>query len=126
MVLQVPVFIGLYYALQSSISLRHAPFMLWIQDLSSPETLFTVPGLELPIRVLPILMCLSMVVQQKLTPTTTMDPMQQRMMLVMMPLMFGFLFYTFPSGLVLYWLVSNLLAIAQMLYMNRNQAAAAA
>ncbi|MCL4684067.1 membrane protein insertase YidC [Myxococcota bacterium] len=126
MILQVPVFIGLYYALQSSISLRHAPFMLWINDLSSPETLFMVPGLELPIRVLPILMCLSMVAQQKLTPTTTMDPMQQRMMLVMMPLMFGFLFYTFPSGLVLYWLVSNLLAIAQMLYMNRNRAPAEA
>jgi len=67
-----------------------------------------------------------MVAQQKLTPTTTMDPMQQRMMLVMMPLMFGFLFYTFPSGLVLYWLVSNLLAIAQMLYMNRNRAPAEA
>lgn len=126
MVLQIPVFIGLYYALQSSISLRHAPFMLWINDLSSPETLFTVPGLELPIRVLPILMCISMVVQQKLTPTTTMDPMQQRMMLVMMPLMFGFLFYTFPSGLVLYWFVSNLLAIAQMLYMNRNRTPAPA
>ncbi len=126
MVLQIPVFIGLYYALQSSISLRHAPFMLWINDLSSPETLFTVPGLELPIRVLPILMCVSMVVQQKLTPMTTMDPMQQRMMLVMMPLMFGFLFYTFPSGLVLYWFVSNLLAIAQMLYMNRNKTPATA
>jgi len=126
MVLQIPVFIGLYYALQSSISLRHAPFMLWINDLSSPETLFTVPGLELPIRVLPILMCISMVVQQKLTPTTTMDPMQQRMMLVMMPLMFGFLFYTFPSGLVLYWFVSNLLAIAQMLYMNQNRTPAPA
>lgn len=126
MVLQIPVFIGLYYALQSSISLRHAPFMLWINDLSSPETLFTVPGLELPIRVLPILMCVSMVVQQKLTPMTTMDPMQQRMMLVMMPLMFGFLFYTFPSGLVLYWFVSNLLAIAQMLYMNRNRTPAPA
>jgi YidC/Oxa1 family membrane protein insertase len=126
MVLQIPVFIGLYYALQSSISLRHAPFMLWINDLSSPETLFTVPGLDLPIRVLPILMCVSMVIQQKLTPMTTMDPMQQRMMLVMMPLMFGFLFYTFPSGLVLYWFVSNLLAIAQMLYMNRNKTPATA
>lgn len=126
MVLQIPVFIGLYYALQSSISLRHAPFMLWINDLSSPETLFMVPGLELPIRVLPILMCISMVVQQKLTPTTSMDPTQQRMMLVMMPLMFGFLFYTFPSGLVLYWFVSNLLAISQMLYMNRNRTPARA
>jgi YidC/Oxa1 family membrane protein insertase len=120
MLLQFPVMIGLYYALQSSISLRQAPFVLWIDDLSRPETLFTVPGLELPIRLLPILMALSMVVQQKLTPATSMDPAQQRMMMIMMPLMFGFLFYTFPSGLVLYWFVSNLLAIAQQLWMNRR------
>ena len=120
MLLQFPVMIGLYYALQSSISLRQAPFMLWIDDLSRPETLFTIPGLDLPVRLLPILMAGSMVAQQKLTPSTTMDPAQQRMMLVMMPLMFGFLFYTFPSGLVLYWFVSNLLAIAQQLWMNRR------
>jgi YidC/Oxa1 family membrane protein insertase len=120
MLLQFPVMIGLYYALQSSISLRQAPFALWIDDLSRPETLFTIPGLELPVRVLPILMAGSMVLQQKLTPTTSMDPAQQRMMMVMMPLMFGFLFYTFPSGLVLYWFVSNLLAIAQQLWMNRR------
>jgi len=122
MLLQFPVMIGLYYALQSSISLRQAPFMLWIDDLSRPETLFTIPGFELPVRLLPILMAASMVIQQKLTPSTSMDPAQQRMMMVMMPLMFGFLFYTFPSGLVLYWFVSNLLAIAQQLWMNqRNQ-----
>jgi len=120
MLLQFPVMIGLYYALQSSISLRQAPFALWIDDLSRPETLFTIPGLELPVRLLPILMAASMVVQQKLTPSTSMDPAQQRMMMVMMPLMFGFLFYTFPSGLVLYWFVSNLLAIAQQLWMNRR------
>jgi YidC/Oxa1 family membrane protein insertase len=120
------VFIGLYYALQSSISLRQAPFMLWIDDLSRPETLFTLPGLGIPVRLLPILMCVSMVVQQKLTPTTSMDPAQQRMMMVMMPLMFGFLFYTFPSGLVLYWFVSNLLAIAQQLWMNRQTSQAPA
>lgn len=122
MLLQFPVMIGLYYALQSSISLRQAPFALWIDDLSRPETLFTIPGLELPVRLLPILMAASMVVQQKLTPSTSMDPAQQRMMMVMMPLMFGFLFYTFPSGLVLYWFVSNLLAIAQQLWMNRRTA----
>jgi YidC/Oxa1 family membrane protein insertase len=68
-------------------------------------------------------MAASMVVQQKLTPSTSMDPAQQRMMMVMMPLMFGFLFYTFPSGLVLYWFVSNLLAIAQQLWMNRRSQA---
>jgi YidC/Oxa1 family membrane protein insertase len=126
MLLQFPVMIGLYYALQSSISLRQAPFMLWIDDLSRPETLFTIPGFDLPVRLLPILMALSMVVQQKLTPTTSMDPAQQRMMMVMMPLMFGFLFYTFPSGLVLYWFVSNLLAIAQQLWTNRRTAPATA
>lgn len=120
MLLQFPVMIGLFYALQSSIELRQAPFALWIDDLSRPETLFTIPGLALPVRLLPILMSLSMVAQQKLTPSTSMDPTQQRMMMVMMPLMFGFLFYTFPSGLVLYWLVSNLLAIAQQLWLNRR------
>lgn len=126
MLLQFPVMIGLYYALQSSISLRQAPFVLWIDDLSRPETLFTIPGFDLPVRLLPILMAASMVVQQKLTPSTSMDPAQQRMMMVMMPLMFGFLFYTFPSGLVLYWFVSNLLAIAQQLWTNRVPRPAAA
>jgi YidC/Oxa1 family membrane protein insertase len=120
MLLQIPVFIGLYYALQSSIALRQAPFALWIDDLSQPETLFTIPGLAIPVRLLPILMAISMVVQQKLTPASSMDPAQQRMMMIMMPLMFGFLFYTFPSGLVLYWFVSNLLAILQQLWMNRS------
>ncbi len=119
MLLQIPVFIALYYALQSSIDLRQAPFVAWIQDLSKPETLFTVPGLELPVRLLPVLMGASMVFQQKLTPTT-MDPAQARMLTVMMPIMFTVLFYTFPSGLVLYWLVSNLLAIGQQLLTNRS------
>jgi YidC/Oxa1 family membrane protein insertase len=126
MFLQIPVFIGLYYALQSSIDLRQAPFMLWIDDLSRPETLFTLPGFGIPVHLLPILMIISMVVQQKLTPTTTMDPAQQRMMMFMMPLMFGFLFYTLPSGLVLYWFVSNVLAIAQQLWLNRTMAQAPA
>ena len=80
MVLQIPVFIGLYYALQSSIDLRQAPFMLWIDDLSRPETLFTIPGVGWPVRVLPVLMTLSMVLQQRMTPTTTMDPVQARTM----------------------------------------------
>ena len=124
MLLQIPVFIGLYYALQSSIALRQAPFMLWITDLSVPETLFTLPG-GFPVRLLPLLMCGSMVLQQKMTPST-MDPQQARMMMIMMPVMFTFLFYTFPSGLVLYWLVSNLLAIAQQVIINRRLSAATA
>jgi YidC/Oxa1 family membrane protein insertase len=120
MVLQIPVFIGLYYALQSSIDLRQAPFMLWIDDLSRPETLFTIPGAGWPVRVLPVLMTLSMVLQQRMTPMTTMDPVQARTMMIVMPVMFFFMFYGFPAGLVLYWFVSNLLAIAQQLYLNRQ------
>jgi YidC/Oxa1 family membrane protein insertase len=120
LLLQFPVFIGLYYALQSSIDLRQAAFGLWIDDLSRPETLLTIPGVGWPVRVLPILMTASMVLQQKMTPMTSMDPVQQRTMLVVMPIMFFFMFYGFPSGLVLYWFVSNLLAIAQQMYLNRQ------
>lgn len=116
--LQFPVFIGLYYALQSSIDLRQAPFVSWIDDLSAPEALFVIPGLELPFRLLPVVMGGSMVLQQRLTPTT-MDPAQARMMMTIMPVMFTVMFYQFPSGLVLYWLVSNLLAIAHQVWMNR-------
>jgi YidC/Oxa1 family membrane protein insertase len=120
MLVQFPVFIGLYYALQSVIELRQAPFVAWIDDLSVPEALFVIPGIELPLRVLPLLMGGSMWLQQKMTPATTMDPMQQRMMQTIMPVMFTFLFYQFASGLVLYWLVSNLLGIAHQAWMNRT------
>jgi YidC/Oxa1 family membrane protein insertase len=119
MFLQLPVFIGLYYALQGAIALRQEPFFAWIHDLSAPEALFTIPGLELPVRVLPILMGGSMVLQSRMTPTT-MDPAQARMMNTVMPVMFTFMFYQFASGLVLYWLVSNLLGIGQQLLVNRN------
>jgi YidC/Oxa1 family membrane protein insertase len=119
MFLQLPVFIGLYYALQGAIALRQEPFFGWMHDLSAPEALFVVPGLELPVRLLPILMGGSMVLQARLTPTT-MDPVQARMMNTIMPVMFTFMFYQFASGLVLYWLVSNLLGIAQQLLVNRN------
>lgn len=120
LLLQFPVFIGLYYALQSSIQLRQAPFFGWIDDLSVPETLFVIPGAEIPFRVLPIVMGVTMILQQKLSPTT-MDPAQARMMMFMMPVMFTVLFYTFPSGLVLYWLVSNVLAIAHQSWINRKK-----
>ena len=125
MLLQFPVFIGLYYALQSSIDLRQAPFLLWIRDLSAPESLFTIPGLGIPARVLPLLMGASMVLQSKLTPTSV-DPAQARMMMTVMPVMFTVLFYRFPSGLVLYWFVSNLLGIGQQLWVNRGLAKAPA
>jgi YidC/Oxa1 family membrane protein insertase len=124
MVLQLPVFIGLYYALQSSIDLRQEPFFGWITDLSRPETLFTLPGLGIPVRVLPLVMGASMVLQQRMTPMTTMDPAQARMMMTVMPVMFTVLFYQFPSGLVLYWMVSNLLAIAHQVWVNRSKESA--
>ena len=119
MLVQFPVFIGLYYALQSSIDLRQAPFVSWIHDLSVPEQLFVIPGLDVPLRLLPIIMGGSMVLQQKLTPST-MDPAQARMMSTVMPVMFTVLFYQFPSGLVLYWLVSNLLAIGHQFLLQRE------
>jgi YidC/Oxa1 family membrane protein insertase len=119
MFLQLPVFIGLYYALQGSILLRQAPWVAWIDDLSQPETLAMIPGLEVPLRLLPLLMGGSMLLQQRLTPTT-MDPAQARMMNTVMPVMFTFLFYQFASGLVLYWFVSNVLGIAQQLWTTRR------
>ncbi|MEZ4219159.1 MAG: membrane protein insertase YidC [Myxococcota bacterium] len=125
LLLQMPVFIGLFYALQSSIELRHAPFVLWMTDLSAPESLFTIPGVGLPFRVLPILMSVSMAVQAKFQPAGP-DPAQQRMMMVMMPIMMLVLFYQFPSGLVLYYMLSNFLGIAHQWWIGRNMKPAGA
>lgn len=121
LLLQFPVLVGLFYGLRSSIGLRHAHFVSWIDDLSQPDLLVTLPGVDFPIRLLPILMGASMYVQQKMTPTTGMDPTQARMMLIMMPAMMLLISYTFPSGLVLYWTVSNLLGIGHQ-YWIRKQA----
>ena len=120
MLLQLPVFIGLFYSLRSSIQLRQAPFFGWIDDLSAPDTLFEIPGLGLPLRVLPLVMGASMLVQQKITPAQSMDPAQQKMMTIVMPIMMTVLFYQFPSGLVLYWMVSNVLAISHQLWIGRH------
>ena len=120
MVLQLPVFIGLFYALRSSIELRQAPFFGWIDDLSAPESLFMIPGLELPVRVLPLVMGLTMILQQRLTPMPAADPMQARMMMTVMPVVMTAVFYQFPSGLVLYWMVSNVLAIAHQRWIGRR------
>ncbi len=122
MLIQMPVMIALYFALQTSMELRHAPFALWINDLSAPENLAAIAGV--PLRLLPLLMGGSMLLQQRLTPAPNADP-QQRQMMTLMSVVFTFMFYQFPSGLVLYWFVSNLLGIAQQLWVNRTPVAAA-
>jgi YidC/Oxa1 family membrane protein insertase len=133
MLLQFPVFIGLYQALNQSIELRHAGFALWLRDLSAHEC-YPWPGLVgdlacnnlsvlgFPIPLLVILMGASMILQQWLSPSSGMDPTQQRMMMVLMPVMFTVMFVNFPSGLVLYWLVNNLLTVAQQWRTNRATA----
>jgi YidC/Oxa1 family membrane protein insertase len=108
MVIQIPVFIALYNALQYTIEMRHAPFFLWIRDLAAKD----------PIYITPLIMGATMVIQQKMTPSAT-DPTQAKMMLLM-PVMFTFLFLNFPSGLVIYWLVNNVLSIAHQYYMNKK------
>ncbi len=120
MILQIPVFFALYRMLYGAIELRHAPFCLWINDLSAPDRLnigFNIPYLGgLP--VLTILMGVSMFIQQKMTPTGG-DPRQEKMMLLM-PVVFTVFFVNFPSGLVLYWLVNNILSIGQQYLINKK------
>lgn len=121
MVLQIPVFIGLYSALMNAVELRHAPFILWINDLSAPDRLGTLqlPFVQHPgIPVLTLLMGVSMFLQQWMSPSAG-DPQQQKVMMIM-PLMFTFMFVNFPAGLALYWLVNNVLTIAQQYYINRT------
>ncbi len=108
MLIQIPVFIALYNALQIGIEMRHAPFFLWIMDLSAKD----------PIYITPIIMGATMVLQQKMTPTAA-DPTQAKMFLLM-PVMFTFLFLNFPSGLVIYWLINNVLSIAHQYYLNKR------
>ena len=123
MVLQIPVFFALYKVLLMCVELRHAPFMLWISDLSAPDRLYI--GVDIPyvggIPVLTLLMGASMFLQQKMTPTTA-DPTQAKIMMFL-PVIFTFMFINFASGLVLYWFVNNLLAIFQQQMINRQKKA---
>jgi YidC/Oxa1 family membrane protein insertase len=104
----MPVFIALYWVLMESVELRHAPFFGYIQDLSVMDPYF----------ILPILMGVTMFLQQKLNPTPP-DPMQAKIM-KMLPIVFTFFFLWFPAGLVLYWLVNNILSIAQQWYITKQ------
>lgn len=118
MVVQIPVFFALYKALMFSIELRHAPFFFWITDLSGPDNLFgQLLGLPFVIGPLPLVMGATMFIQQKMTPSN-MDPMQAKMMLAL-PFVFTIMFLSFPSGLVLYWLLNNILTIGQQMYINK-------
>ncbi len=121
MVIQIPVFFALYRVLGYSIEIRQQPFMLWINDLSSPDRLNV--GFQLPyvggLPVLTLLMGASMFIQQKMTPTTG-DPTQAKIMLLM-PVIFTFMFINFPAGLVLYWFVNNLLSIGQQYFINKSK-----
>ncbi len=105
-VIQIPVFISLYWVLLSSVEMRGAPWVLWIQDLSVPD----------PYYILPVIMAVSMFVQTKLNPTPP-DPIQAKVMMYM-PIVFSVMFFFFPAGLVLYWVVNNLLSIAQQWQIN--------
>ena len=107
--IQMPIFIALYWTLMESVELRHAPFALWLTDLSVKD----------PFYVLPLLMGATMWWIQKMSPTTVTDPMQQKVM-QLMPIIFTFMFLWFPAGLTLYWLVSNIVTIAQQTFIYRQ------
>ncbi|SLM28331.1 Membrane protein insertase YidC [Desulfamplus magnetovallimortis] len=124
MLVQMPIFFALYRMLYQAIELRHAPFMGWINDLSAPDRLFdfavSIPFMQPPygIPVLTLIMGATMFLQQKMTPTTG-DPTQAKMMMFM-PLFMTFIFINFPAGLVLYWLVNNVLSIGQQYYIQKK------
>jgi len=123
LILQIPVFFALYQALMRSLELKGASF-LWIKDLSRPDELFTLPT-QLPvlgnqINILPLLMCVIMFLQQKLTSSkSAVSSEQQKMMLILFPVMFGIIFYNMPSGLVIYWFINSLLMFIYQLKISK-------
>ncbi len=104
---QIPVFIALYWVLLGAVEMRDAPWILWIKDMASAD----------PYYILPVIMVVTMLIQTKLNPTPP-DPIQAKVMM-MMPFMFGAMFFFFPAGLVLYWVVNNILSIAQQWQITR-------
>ncbi|MDP2940812.1 MAG: membrane protein insertase YidC [Candidatus Omnitrophota bacterium] len=127
LILQMPIFFALYQALMRSVALKGAHF-LWIKDLSEPDRLFvlpfSLPVLSNEINILPILMAIGMFIQQKISlakGSMGVAAEQQKMMLIMMPLLFGFIFYRMPSGLVLYWFINSALTLVYQMRINRAQ-----
>jgi YidC/Oxa1 family membrane protein insertase len=110
-VIQIPVFLALYWVLLASVEIRNAPWLGWITDLAMPD----------PYYILPLLMAGSMYIQQKMSPPPA-DPMQAKVMMYM-PLVFSIMFFFFPSGLVLYWIVNNVLSIAQQWWITKQHEA---
>ncbi|MFA5411688.1 MAG: membrane protein insertase YidC [Candidatus Omnitrophota bacterium] len=124
LLLQMPIFFALYNTLMRSAALKGAKF-LWVKDLSEPDKLFTLP-VSLPVlsnefNILPIIMAIGMFFQQKISSASASGPSaeQQKIMLIVMPIMFGLIFYRMPAGLVLYWLVNSMLMLAFQIQMNR-------
>jgi YidC/Oxa1 family membrane protein insertase len=113
MLIQIPFFFAFYRVFTVSVQMRGASW-LWVTDLSQPE--------HLPIKILPLVMIASQFMMQKMTPQPNQDPGQQKMMMLM-PLVFGFMFYNFPSGLVLYYLTSNLVSMGQQWFFNHTETA---
>ncbi|MGC8976683.1 MAG: membrane protein insertase YidC [Candidatus Ratteibacteria bacterium] len=114
-IIQIPIFIGFFLALRNSVFLRGAPFILWIKDLSMPDTVFKINGF--PVNILPILMTITSYFQQKLTPQT--EP-SQKSLTIIMPLIFLFILYNFPSGLLLYWVTMNIASLIEQFLVSKN------
>jgi YidC/Oxa1 family membrane protein insertase len=112
MLIQLPFLYGFYRVLMASIEMRHAPFFWWINDLSAPEAI--------SIKVLPLALCITQFILQRMSPSPSPDPAQQKMMMLM-PVMFLFMFWSMSSGLVLYWLTGNVVGIAQQWYINTTE-----
>jgi len=115
--IQMPFFFAFYSALTSSIDLWNAPFILWMKDLSMPDTVATISGFNL--NILPLIMTVSTFFQTKLSTVDTGQSKQQKIFMMAMPVVFIFIFWTMPSGLVLYWIMQNILQIAHQLIVNK-------
>lgn len=121
LLIQIPIFIALYNALMHSIDLRHASFALWIKDLSEPDTILMLKlgGLELPLRLLPLLMGLSFFVQQMMTPQVHHQDQGMKIINYLMPVIFTFILWNVPSGLQLYWITTNVVGVLQQILVTK-------